>query len=227
MRLTLVRNATLLLKCVSTRILVDPMLAPVGALPAVDPSTDERRNPLVELPDSATELVERLDAALVTHLHRDHFDADAAVRLPADTLVVTQPDSAQILRWMGFRRVVEQSSLEIGAARITRTSGRQTLDPELYEGLGPVCGFVVAAPGEPGVLIAGDSIWCDELAARNADPPSQCDRRQCGRRSYREVAADLDDRGGCDPYRASRPPRRRWSPCTSKRCRTVRCQEPS
>ena len=69
------------------------MLAPVGALPAVDPETDGRRNPLVPIPADPSNLVEGLDAALVTHLHRDHFDADAAERLPPDTVIVTQPDA--------------------------------------------------------------------------------------------------------------------------------------
>jgi L-ascorbate metabolism protein UlaG (beta-lactamase superfamily) len=169
MRLTLVRSATLILELAGVRLLVDPMLAPVGALPAVDPVTDDRRNPLIPMPVDTAELVERLDAALVTHLHRDHFDADAAERLPPGTLIATQPDSAPILRWMGFERVLEEPVLEIGRVRLSRTPGRHTLDARLARTLGPVCGFAVQGPGEPRVLITGDSVWCDELVAAVRD----------------------------------------------------------
>jgi L-ascorbate metabolism protein UlaG (beta-lactamase superfamily) len=164
-RLMLVRNATLVLELAGVRLLVDPMLAPVGALPAVDPATDHRRNPLVGMPVEPAKLVERLDAALVTHLHRDHFDADAAECLPLDTVIATQPDSAPILRWMGFQHVLEDPALEIAGVRLTRTPARHTLDPRLAGALRPVCGFAVEARGEPRLLVAGDSVWCDELAS--------------------------------------------------------------
>jgi len=169
MQLTLIRNATLMLELAGQRLLVDPMLAPVGALPAVDPETDDRRNPLVPLPRDASELVERLDAALVSHLHRDHFDPDAAELVPRDTLVVTQPDSAPILRWMRFRAVVEAPRAAVGSVRITRTPARHTLDPGLEGSLGPTCGFALEAPQEPRLLVAGDCVWCDELAAAIRD----------------------------------------------------------
>jgi L-ascorbate metabolism protein UlaG (beta-lactamase superfamily) len=169
MRLTLVRNATLVLEMGAKRLLVDPMLAPVGALPAVDPETDGRRNPLVPMPRDPAEIVEGLDAVLVTHLHRDHFDADAAELLPSDTTIVTQPESAPILRWMGFRAVLETASTAVGRVRVTRTGARHTLDPELREVLGPTCGFALEASGEPHLLVAGDCVWCDELAAAVRD----------------------------------------------------------
>src|SRR5215218_6300446 len=133
MQLTLIRNATLMLELAGQRLLVDPMLAPVGALPAVDPETDGRRNPLVDLPMEPSGLVEHLDATLVTHLHRDHFDADAAERLPSDTPIVTQTDSAPILRWMGFRDVLDDPSVVVAGVRIRRTPGRHTLDPCLTD----------------------------------------------------------------------------------------------
>jgi L-ascorbate metabolism protein UlaG (beta-lactamase superfamily) len=169
MQLTLLRNATLLVEVDGQRLLVDPMLAPVGALPAVDPETDGRRNPLVPLPVDPSELVRGIDAALVTHLHRDHFDADATEQLPPGTPILTQPDSAPILRWMGFRDVHDAASLELGSVRATRTPARHTLDPELADRLGPTCGFALVAPGEPRLLVAGDCVWCDELAAALAD----------------------------------------------------------
>ena len=80
-RLTLVRNATLLLELDGRRVLVDPMLDPAGARPPIENTANARPNPLVELPRPPAELVEGLDAVVVTHLHRDHFD-DTAARAP-------------------------------------------------------------------------------------------------------------------------------------------------
>ena len=34
----------------------------------------------------------------------------------------------------------------------------------MVQGLGPVSGFVVAADGEPTVYVAGDTVWCPEVA---------------------------------------------------------------
>ncbi len=165
MRITALRNATLLLEIATRRVLVDPMLGPAGSLPAVDPASEPRRNPLVDLPADVWDLVEGVDMALVTHLHRDHFDADAAERLPPGTVIVTQPDSAPILRWMGFGDVRNEAMVNVAGLKVRRTSARHTLDPVLSDALGPTCGFAVTTPGEPRLLVAGDCVWCDELAS--------------------------------------------------------------
>ena len=80
MRITLVRNATLLLELEGRRILVDPMLDPAGARPPIAGTANPVDNPTVELPFPAEEVVRGLDAVLVTHRHKDHFD-DTAERL--------------------------------------------------------------------------------------------------------------------------------------------------
>lgn len=165
MHLTLIRNATLLLEIGGKRVLVDPMLAPIGALPPVGPASDERRNPLVPLPTDLSNLVDDLDAVVVTHLHRDHFDADAAERLPPETPIVTQPDSAPILRWMGFQDVRDEPVIHIGSLELSRTLARHTHDGGLLDLLGPTSSFAIAVAGEPRLLVAGDCVWCGELAA--------------------------------------------------------------
>jgi L-ascorbate metabolism protein UlaG (beta-lactamase superfamily) len=48
---------------------------------------------------------------------------------------------------------------------IVRTGGRHGRSEEVVRGLGPVSGFVVSAPGEPTLYVAGDTVWCDEVAA--------------------------------------------------------------
>jgi L-ascorbate metabolism protein UlaG (beta-lactamase superfamily) len=90
-RLTLVRNATLLVELAGRRILVEPMLDDVGARPPVEDSPNPRRNPLVPLPLPAEEVVRDLDAVLITHLHQDHFDETGARLVPRDVPVFCQP----------------------------------------------------------------------------------------------------------------------------------------
>jgi L-ascorbate metabolism protein UlaG (beta-lactamase superfamily) len=165
MRLRLIRHATLLVKASGRTLLVDPMLDPAGAAPPVPDTANPVRNPLVELPEPAEVVVTGLDAVLVTHLHRDHLDETAVRLLPKDLPLFCQPEDAEALRGHGFQdvRPVDESE-EWDGVRIART-GAQHGTGRIAEALAPVSGFVLEAPGEPVLYVAGDSIWCDEVAA--------------------------------------------------------------
>jgi len=165
MRLRLIRNATLHVRLAGRCVLVDPMLDPAGARPPVPNTPDPRRNPLVELPEPAEIVVKGLDAALVTHLHRDHLDDTAIELLPNDLPIFGQPEDVETLRGHGFTDVRPVAdALEWDGVRITRTAGRHGTG-RIGEEMAPVSGFVVAAEGEPVLYVAGDTIWCDEVAA--------------------------------------------------------------
>jgi L-ascorbate metabolism protein UlaG (beta-lactamase superfamily) len=163
MHLTLIRNATLAIRIAGLRLLVDPQLDPAGARPAVPNTPNPRRNPLVELPEPPEALVAQLDAVLVTHLHQDHFDDTARRLLPRDVPIVCQPEDAERLRGDGFAdvRPVEDAAT-LGDIAISRTGGCHGTG-EVGEAMAPVSGFVLDAPGEPKLYIAGDTIFCDEV----------------------------------------------------------------
>ncbi len=163
MRLRLIRNATLLVKAAGRCVLVDPMLDPAGARPPVEDTANPVRNPLVELPEPAEVVVKGLDAALVTHLHRDHLDDTAIRLLPDDVPIFCQPEDAERLRGHGFQDVrAVGEALDWDGIRIARTAGRHGTG-EIGEQMAPVSGFVLTAPGEPVLYVAGDTIWCDEV----------------------------------------------------------------
>jgi L-ascorbate metabolism protein UlaG (beta-lactamase superfamily) len=165
MRLRLIRNATLLVKAGERVLLVDPMLDPAGARPPVENTANRERNPLVELPEPPEVVTASLDAVLVTHLHQDHFDDTAAGLLPKDLPLFCQPADADRLRGRGFSDVRPVASdVDWDGLRIARTDGRHGTG-RIAEQLGPVSGFVLAAPGEPVLYVAGDTIWCDEVAS--------------------------------------------------------------
>ena len=165
MRLRLIRHATLLVEIGGRRVLIDPMLDPAGARPAVADTPNDRRNPLCELPEPPEVLVRRLDAVLVTHLHADHLDETAVDLLPKDVPLVCQPPDEGVLRDRGFADVRPvEDELELGGIAIARTGGRHGTG-EIAELLAPVSGFVLRAAGEPSLYVAGDTVWCDEVAA--------------------------------------------------------------
>src|SRR5919108_2098890 len=159
MRLTLVRNATLLVDLDGRRLLVDPALDDAGARPPVENTEPALRNPLVPLPLPAEKLVEGIDAALVTHLHLDHFDATGERLLPRDVPVFCQPADAARLRELELDARPVEDGLDWEGLRIVRTGGRHSLDPSVEPGLGPVSGFVFGD-----FYLASDSVWCKEVA---------------------------------------------------------------
>jgi L-ascorbate metabolism protein UlaG (beta-lactamase superfamily) len=158
MHLRLIRNATLRLEVGGRKLLVDPMLDPAGARPPVPDTENDRRNPLVELPEPPEVVVEGIDAALVTHLHQDHFDATAAELLPKDLPLLCQPEDVERLRAHGFTdlRPVEDS-VRLDGVTVTRTPARHGSGPTA-EAMAPVSGFLIRDAGGRTLYLAGDTV---------------------------------------------------------------------
>jgi L-ascorbate metabolism protein UlaG (beta-lactamase superfamily) len=163
MDLTLLRHATLLADIGGRRMLVDPMLDPAGARPPVPGTPNPRPNPLADLPWPPEDAVAGLDAVLVTHLHQDHLDATAVRLLDPRLPLACQPPDEATLRERGFTdaRTVA-GGIDLCGVGVARTAGRHGTG-EIAERMGPVSGFVLRAPGDPALYVAGDTIWCDEV----------------------------------------------------------------
>lgn len=166
MRLTLVRHATLRLETGGRVLMVDPMLDPPGARGPVRGTPNERPNPLVPLPVSPEEAVDGVEAVLLTHTHVDHMDAVGVTTVPRGIPWFCQPSDVEDLRELGLelRPVPHGGVADWGGLRITVTGGRHGRDDAMAHAMGPVSGFVVAADGEPTVYVAGDTVWCPEVA---------------------------------------------------------------
>ena len=152
MKLTLVRHATLLLETSLGRVLIDPMLRAAGSTPPIENTPNQLRNPLVELPVRAEDVVDGVELCIVTHLHSDHFDDAADAVLPRDLPILTQPESADALAARGLANV---ATTRWG---VSMTRGRHGTGA-IGEAMGAVSGWVL-----DGVYVAGDTIWCDEVA---------------------------------------------------------------
>ena len=165
MRLRLIRNATLHIRVAGRCLLIDPMLDPAGARPPVEDTPNPVRNPTVELPEPPEIVAGGLHGVIVTHLHRDHLDDTAVELLDKGLPVFGQPEDAERLRERGFADVRPvEDELEWNGIRLTRTAARHGTG-RIGELMAPVSGFVVTAAGEPVLYAAGDTIWCDEVAA--------------------------------------------------------------
>jgi L-ascorbate metabolism protein UlaG (beta-lactamase superfamily) len=168
-KLTLIRSATLRLDFGGHTLLVDPQLDPAGARDAVPNTPNPRPNPVSALPMPAEQVVEGVDAVLVTHLHRDHFDDTARELLPHQLPLFCQPPDTERLHADGFTDVRPvHGDATLSDILIARTVGHHGVG-EIGAAMAPVSGFVLAAPGEPTVYIAGDTILCDEVRAAVAE----------------------------------------------------------
>jgi L-ascorbate metabolism protein UlaG (beta-lactamase superfamily) len=166
-QIDLIRHATLVVRLDGIVLLVDPMLSPAGAMDPVANAADQRRIPLVDLPiddQALQQLLAEIDGVLVTHTHRDHWDAQAIALLPKTVPLLCQPADAERLRAAGFTTVLPITiAREWRGLTITRTGGQHGTGA-IGQQMGPVSGFVVQQRGAPTIYIAGDTIWCAEVA---------------------------------------------------------------
>lgn len=165
----LIRNATAIFEYGGKKFLIDPMLAAKGAYPGFEHSANsELRNPLVDLPMPVEDILNGIDAILLTHTHADHWD-DAAVELiPKTLLIYTQHGGdAALLKSQGFTnvRVMEDGVTDLGSgvtlrkARCQHGPDNLYAIPQMAELLGQVAGLVFQRPGGKTVYFVGDTVW--------------------------------------------------------------------
>lgn len=164
MELQLIRHATLHVRIHGIVLLVDPMLGDAGSMAPIQNSANPRPNPLVPLPFPAEQAFAGVDAVLVTHTHRDHWDATATELIPRRMPIICQPEDVAKFREWGFEDVrTIHTSAAFGLVTIVRTTGRHGTGA-IGEAMAPVSGYVLRSRAGESLYIAGDTIYCPEVA---------------------------------------------------------------
>ncbi|MEJ0055123.1 MAG: MBL fold metallo-hydrolase [Bacteroidota bacterium] len=165
MKINFLRHATFVLEVNGQRFLVDPMLNKKDAMDTVANAANTFRNPLVDLPIAENEInamIKTINAVLVTHTHRDHWDSKAIESIDKNIPIICQPADEEKIKGQGFKDVRPVSTkIEFGGIVIHRTEGQHGTG-ETGKRMGTVSGFVIESKNQK-LYIAGDTVWCAEV----------------------------------------------------------------
>ncbi|MGG1244104.1 MBL fold metallo-hydrolase [Bacillus cabrialesii] len=161
MNIQQIRNATLVVEYAGKTFLIDPMLAEKGAYPPFpNAPRQDQNNPLVELPTSVDNIIQNVDAVIVTHLHLDHWDEAAKEVLPKDIKLFSQnEEDATEIRNAGFKNVeVLTENTVFEGIQLIKTKGEHGRG-DILKLAGLVCGVVFKHESEKTLYVAGDTVW--------------------------------------------------------------------
>ena len=168
MKIHHLRNATLVIETNNTFILVDPMLGKKGT--AGPPFTLFRskplRNPILNLPDNAMEIVNKTTHCLITHLHPDHLDRAAEKFLKERNISITcSVKDEKILKKRGLNvtqtvNYWEESNFLNGTIEgIPAKHGYGFI----AKPMGNVMGFFIKLKNEKSIYISADTIYTNAV----------------------------------------------------------------
>ncbi|WP_315066777.1 MBL fold metallo-hydrolase [uncultured Clostridium sp.] len=160
MKIRQIRNATIIVQYAGKKFLIDPVLAEKGTYPPYPNSVrQEQFNPVVDLPTTIDEIIS-VDAVVVTHLHRDHFDDVAKKVLPRNMKIFVQDKvDAKELMESGFQNIeVLKEDTTFDSIKLSKTNGQHGTG-EILKFMGNVCGIVFRNLNEKTLYVAGDTVW--------------------------------------------------------------------
>ncbi|MBT0585254.1 MBL fold metallo-hydrolase [Alteromonas oceanisediminis] len=167
MKITQIRNATIIVESQDICMIVDPMMAKKSALPKLRYFKSQLKNPLVDLPAEFSEFESRINCALITHCQKGHFDHldRAGVRWLKEKQLVTfcTPRDASYLAKKGIHthELEKKRSVFFDGTIVqvpaTHTSG--WLTPFMEHGTG----YFIQLPKAQSVYLMGDTILTDEI----------------------------------------------------------------
>ncbi len=184
MKIHHLRNATCIIESGQHHILVDPMLGPKSTLPPFSYLKHRaQRNPLVNLPPNADELLAKVTLCLLTHsqkwgidplTHTDHLDPAGASFLKERGIPVICPaNDSRFLKRKGMDVVLGLekwnptpledtggSRLPIGTiTAVPARHGHSWTRHLMANG----CGFYLELDGSPSVYITGDTVYTQDV----------------------------------------------------------------
>jgi len=161
----LLRHATLILQLNGKKFLVDPMLSAKGEMDPIQNCGNDIRIPIVDLPidsQALAEILKGIDTIVVTHTHRDHWDAAAQKLIDKNKPIFCQPVDVEKIKGQGFLNVTAVGgSVDWNGIAINRTKGKHGTG-DIGQRMGEVSGFVFKTKSKS-VYVAGDTIWCDDV----------------------------------------------------------------
>ena len=160
MKITQIRNATVIIEYGGKRFLVDPMLGAKGTFAPFPMTGNKLRNPLVELPMPVAEILQGIDAVIITHTHLDHIDPTALEIMDKRLPVFVQDNKdAGFMRKHCFTNVsILGEDTRFGDVQMTKTPGKHGTFPMILLA-GHTCGIIFRNDKEQTLYLASDTIW--------------------------------------------------------------------
>jgi L-ascorbate metabolism protein UlaG (beta-lactamase superfamily) len=160
-----IRHATFTLRFGGMNFLIDPMLSGKHEMDPVGNAPSNERIPMVPLPFPESDLNDTLravDAVIVTHTHRDHWDAKAQSLLNKELTLICQPADSEKLKQQAFTNlIVANDRIDFKGVQIHRVNGQHGTG-DIGARMGPVSGFILV-DGQKKIYIAGDTVWCNDV----------------------------------------------------------------
>lgn len=163
MKIQQIRNATIRIECAGKHFLVDPWFQKKGTgmiAPSPDPEKAKIPSPTTELPFPVEQIMERIDAIIVTHIHPDHFDPETAAMLDKSIPAFTANEETKSqIEGFGYTSVtvLKDEGTNFDGVILIRTEAMHGESPD--HAAGPVCGIILQAAGEPVLYVAGDTVY--------------------------------------------------------------------
>jgi L-ascorbate metabolism protein UlaG (beta-lactamase superfamily) len=167
MKITHIRNATIIIEIQGINILVDPMLSKKSTLPKLRYYKSKARNPLVDLPEAFHQLKKTIDYALITHCQKGHFDhldrAGVHWLNKNQTPTFCTSHDANYLDKKGINtNVLAKRCNPFFNGSIEQIPAKHTrgwLTPFMEHGVG----YYIKIKNEPSVYLMGDTVLTDEI----------------------------------------------------------------